>query len=350
MKGLQGDARLMAGFWLGVLGVTCFAITLPATRLATGTGAHPQLDPVFLTLGRAALAGGLSVFFLLLTRSPWPRREHWPALAAAMAGNVIAYPLLLAWALRSVTATHAAVITALSPLATAVVAAWVLHQRARPAFWVCAVVGAALVVLFAWLKADSAGGFGFAPADVLLLIAVIAASAGYVYGAKITPELGAERVICWVCAGALPLTLPAALWLWPSNAGEIHVVSWGAFVYLGAVSMWAGFFAWYRGLDWGGALRVSQTQLLQPFVSMLFAWPLLGERLDLLSIGFALAVVATVFTSRRWPATYADLTARAPDSAKITCNEANSGTWPARSGEKVPEPRRDRLTDRTTND
>ncbi|MGB3070156.1 MAG: DMT family transporter [Ottowia sp.] len=296
---LQGDARLLAGFWLGVLGVACFAITLPATRLATGTEADPQLTPAFVTLGRAALAGLLSVAFLVLTRSPWPKREHWPALGFAIAGNVVAYPLLLALALRSVTATHAAVITALSPLATAVVAAWALGQRARPGFWICAVVGSALVVVFAWMRADTQGGFGFDKADLLLMVAVVSASIGYVYGAKITPELGAERVICWVCAGALPLTLPAAIWLWPSEAGAIRPASWGAFAYVGSVSMWASFFAWYRGLDWGGALRVSQTQLLQPFISMLFAWPLLGERLDTVSVGFALAVVATIFISRR---------------------------------------------------
>lgn len=296
---LQGDARLLAGFWLGVLGVTCFAITLPATRLATGTEADPQLTPAFLTFGRAALAGLLSVAFLVATRSSWPRREQWPALGFAVAGNVIAYPLLLAWALRSVTATHAAVITALSPLATAVVAAWVLGHRARAAFWLCAMVGSALVVVFAWLRADSQGGFGFDKADLLLMVAVVASSVGYVYGAKLTPELGAERVICWVCAGALPLTLPAAIWLWPADAAAIRPMSWGAFTYVGAVSMWSGFFAWYRGLDWGGTLRVSQVQLLQPFISMLFAWPLLGERLDAMSVGFALAVVATIFVSRR---------------------------------------------------
>lgn len=296
---LQGDARLLAGFWLGVLGVTCFAITLPATRLATGTEADPQLTPAFLTLGRAALAGMLSVIFLLATRSPWPRRAHWPALAVVIVGNAIAYPLLLAWALRSVTATHAAVITALSPLATAVVAAWALGQRARIGFWACAAVGSVLVILFAWLRADTQGGFGFAKADLLLIVAVLASSVGYVYGAKITPELGAERVICWVCVGALPFTLPAAIWLWPADAGSIRPVSWAAFTYVGAVSMWSGFFAWYRGLDWGGALRVSQTQLLQPFISMLFAWPLLGERLDAMSIAFALAVVATIFISRK---------------------------------------------------
>ena len=42
------------------------------------------------------------------------------------------------------------------------------------------------------------------------------------------------------------------------------------------------------------------------FLAMLFAVPLLGERLDALSIGFALAVVASVLASRRLsrPATH----------------------------------------------
>lgn len=293
------DARRLAGFWLGVLGVACFAVTLPATRLATGTADAPQLSPAFVTAGRAALAGLLSAVFLLATRSPWPTRAQWRVLAGAMAGNVLGYPLLLAWALRSVTASHAAVITALLPLATAVVAAWVLGQRARPAFWVCAAAGSALVAVFAWLRAGGAGGLGFGQADVLLAGAVLAASVGYVYGARLTPEMGAERVICWMCLGALTLTLPAAVWLWPGNAQAVAPAAWAGFVYVGAVSMWAGFFAWYRGLAWGGALRVSQTQLLQPFLAMLFAWPLLGERLDALSVAFALAVVATVFLSRR---------------------------------------------------
>ena len=294
---LSAEQRLRAGFWLGVLGVTCFAITLPATRLATGSAADPQLSPLFVTVGRAALAGLLSLAFLLVTRSPWPRREHWWPLGMAVAGNAVGYPLLLALALRSVDTAHAAVVTALLPLATAVAAALILGQRARPAFWACAALGSALVVVFAGLRA---GSFALAPADLLLIGAVIAASVGYVYGAQVTPALGAERVICWICVLALPLSLPATLALWPDTAAQpVRAASWAGFVYVGAVSMWSGFFAWYRGLDWGGALRVSQIQLLQPFLAMLFAVPLLGERLDAMAIGFALAVVATVFLSRR---------------------------------------------------
>jgi drug/metabolite transporter (DMT)-like permease len=63
--------------------------------------------------------------------------------------------------------------------------------------------------------------------------------------------------------------------------------------------MWLGFFAWYRGLAMGGTVRVSQIQLLQPFLGMLIAIPVLGEALDTTTVSFGLAVVATVFVSRR---------------------------------------------------
>jgi len=286
------------GMWLGVLGVAIFAVTLPMTRLATGTVDAPQLSPWFVTLGRAALAGLLSVVFLLATRSPVPQRQHWRPLGIAVLGNAVGYPLLLGYALRVVTASHAAVITALLPLATAAVAAWVLHQRARLGFWVCAVLGSVLVLVFSVLRATQhGGGFGFEWADLLLLGAVVAAAFGYIFGAQVTPALGAERVICWVCVMALPITLPATLWLWPAQ--PVAPSAWMGFVYVGVFSMWAGFFAWYRGLALGGALRVSQVQLLQPFLSILAAIPLLGEPLDVVTLGFAAAVVATVVVGKR---------------------------------------------------
>ncbi|OUL98023.1 DMT family transporter [Variovorax sp. JS1663] len=284
------------GMWLGVLGVAFFAVTLPMTRLATGTQDAPQLSPWFLTLGRAALAGVLSVIFLLATRSPLPQRHQWKPLGMAMLGNAIGFPLLLAFALRIVTASHAAVVTALLPLVTAACAAWVLHQRARLGFWLCALAGSALVIVFSVLRAGDQH-FGFAWGDLLLVGAVFAASLGYIYGAQVTPALGAERVICWVCVMALPVTLPATLWLWPQQ--PVATSSWLGFVYVGVFSMWVGFFAWYRGLAMGGALRVSQTQLLQPFLSILAAVPLLGEPLDLVTLGFAAAVVATVVAGKK---------------------------------------------------
>jgi hypothetical protein len=136
------------GLWLGVLGVTFFAMTVPMTRLATGSAEAPQLSPWFVTFGRAVLAGCLSLIFLALTRSPKPQTQHLKALGVAALGNAIGYPLFLGLALRHVTASHAAVITATLPLVTAAVAAWVMHQRAGRGFWACAVLGSMLVLVF----------------------------------------------------------------------------------------------------------------------------------------------------------------------------------------------------------
>jgi len=286
------------GLWLGLLGVVIFGLTLPMTRLATGTVDAPQMSPWFVTWARAALAGGLSLIYLLAVRAPWPRPEQRGPLCLSLAGNVIGYPLLLGWALRHVTASHAAVITALLPLATAAAAAWLMQQRARLGFWLFAALGSALVGVYSLLRAAQLGhGFGLSWADTLLLGAVLAASLGYVAGAKVTASLGAEKVISWVCVMALPITLPGAWLTWPENA--IAPASWIALLYVGVFSMWAGFFAWFRGLSLGGPLRVSQLQLLQPFISILAAVPLLGESLDAMTLGFALLVVLTVFMGRR---------------------------------------------------
>ena len=121
------------GLWLGLLGVIIFALTLPMTRLATGTADAPQLSPWFVTWARAALAGVLSAIYLLAVRAPWPSAAQRGPLYLSLAGNVIGYPLLLGWALRHVTASHAAVITALLPLATAAAAAGEAKRRARAA-------------------------------------------------------------------------------------------------------------------------------------------------------------------------------------------------------------------------
>ncbi len=286
------------GLWLGLLGVFIFALTLPMTRLATGTSDAPQLSPWFVTWGRAALAGVLSATYLYFSHARLPHAQERGPLVLSLVGNVVGYPLLLGWALRHVSASHAAVITAMLPLATAAAAAWLMHQRARLRFWVFACLGSALVALYSLLRAHQTGhGFGLSWADGLLIGAVAAASLGYVAGAKITPSLGSEKVISWVCVMALPITLPGTWLTWPAQ--PVAASSWLALLYVGVFSMWAGFFAWFRGLSLGGPLRVSQTQLFQPFISILAAVPLLGESLDAMTIGFAALVVLTVFMGRR---------------------------------------------------
>lgn len=291
------------GLWLGLAGVTLFAMTTPMTRLAVGPADDPQLPPLFVTAGRAALAGVLSLFYLLLTRAPVPQARHLPALFISAAGTVIGFPLFLSLALRQVDAMHAAVVTGLLPLGTAVVASVVLRQRPSNGFWACAVLGFVLVAAFAVL----AGG-ALSAADGLLMLAVLSAAIGYVSGAHLAREWSAEHVICWVLVLSMPLTWPLAWHSWPSEPASVS--AWAAFAYVTLFSMWIGFFAWYRALALGGTVRVSQVQLVQPFLSLLFAVPILGERLDAMTLFFSLAVIATVFLGKRMPVNLPATTAR----------------------------------------
>ena len=305
-------ARENAGLGWGVLGVVIFAMTLPMTRLAVGPADAPQLSPLFVAAGRAALAGLLSIGYLLVVRAPWLPRRHWPALAVSAAGTVVGFPLFLGLALREVDAMHAAVVTGVLPLATALAAA--LHFRQRPSrgFWACAVAGCALVVGFAAVQ----GSGRLSAADGLLLLAVASAAIGYVGGAQVSASVPAQQVICWVLVASLPFTLPVMLMAWPAQ--PVSLPAWGGFAYVTVFSMWLGFFAWYRGLALGGTVRVSQVQLIQPFAALLFAVPVLGERLDALTVGCALAVVATVFIGKRLPVQAAAPAVPAPGARPLS--------------------------------
>jgi len=284
------------GLWLGLLGVVIFAMTLPMTRLAVGPADDAQLSPMFVTAGRAGLAGILSVLYLLAVRAPRPRRAQLPAFAVCALGTVVGFPFFMGLALREVDAMHAAVITGVLPLGTAVAAALHFRQRPSAGFWACAVLGCALVLAFAALQ----GRGRLSAADGLLLLSVASASIGYVAGARLSAQMRAEQVICWVLVLSLPLTLPIMLASWPAT--PVRASAWGGFAYVTLFSMWLGFFAWYRGLALGGTVRVSQVQLLQPFLALLFAVPVLGERLEVTTVLFSLAVIAIVFVGRKMPA------------------------------------------------
>ena len=84
---------------------------------------------------------------------------------------------------------------------------------------------------------------------------------------------------------------------WPHAA--VSRPAWSGFAYVTLVSQLVGFFAWYHGLALGGIARVSQTQLLQLFMTLVASSILLGERLDLRMLAYGAAVVATIAVGMR---------------------------------------------------
>ncbi|MFO1148159.1 MAG: EamA family transporter [Alsobacter sp.] len=278
------------GLLLGLVGVLIFGATLPFTRIAVG-----WLDPWFVTAGRAALAGLVAVVLLALLRRPVPTREElgrYALVALLLAGG---FPGFTGFAMRLVPASHGGVVLGILPLATAAVGALVTRERPSLQFWICAVLGAAIVVAFALRD----GGGRVDAGDMLLAGAVLSAAFGYVVSAQLARQRPGWEVISWVVVIALPVTLPVTLLTAPSHPLDVPGKAWLSFAYLGLMSQYLGFFAWNAGLAMGGVARVSQVQLLQTFVTLAVAALLQGEQVDIVTWLSAVAVVVVVMIGRR---------------------------------------------------
>lgn len=291
----RSPSREQLGLLLGFVGVAIFGGTLPATRIAVAA-----IDPLALTAMRTAIAGFCALALLIVLRRPLPPRRLWPQLAVAMLCVVILFPYLMALALLTVDASHGGVVLGVLPIATALAAVLIAHERPRLLFWFASVAGAAIVIAFALRQ----GGGTFERGDLLLFAAVIAAAFGYTFSGHLTSAMPGWEVISWVLVMSLPFALPAAILTMPADLAAIPLKPamlkiWLAVLYVALFSQWIGFFAWNAGLAMGGIARVSQMQLLQPFITFVLAALFNDEAITLQIVLFAAAVVASVAISSR---------------------------------------------------
>jgi drug/metabolite transporter (DMT)-like permease len=276
-------------------GMLIFSASLPTTRLAVA-----GLDPWFVTSARALIAALLAIAALVILRAPKPARGDWRDLGLAALGVVVGFPLFSALALKFVPSSHAIPFVGLLPLATAGFAVMIGQDRPRPLFWLFAVLGSALVAGHAWLAGGlEGGGLEFEAADLFMLAAIITCGMGYAYGGRVTKRLGSLAVISWALVISAPVAIAGTVLFWPADLAAVPASAWAGFAYVSVFSMFVGFLFWYRGLALGGAARVGQLQLLQPFAGLALAALLLGEPVGWSTWAVAAGVAASVFLARR---------------------------------------------------
>jgi len=262
--------RGATGIWWGLLGVGAFSFTVPFTRVAVA-----GIAPLFIGSGRAVVAAVLAAAALAITRQRLPQPGTWLRLALVSGGVVVGFPLLTSYALTAVPAGHGAVVIALLPAATATMAVLRTGERPPAAFWAVMALGSLAAVSFAFMQSGGVGHLQWA--DLLLLGTVACAAIGYAEGGLLARELGSWQTIAWALVLAAPAMLVLAVASLLHQPPSATPVQWAAFGYLAVVSMFLGFFAWYRGLAAGPMAQVSQIQLLQPVMSICWAALLLGE-------------------------------------------------------------------------
>jgi len=268
-----------------------FAGTLPATRLAVS-----GFDPLFLTVARATLAGSAGLVVLVVLRRRVPPRSLWFEMFAAAICTVVCFPLFAALAMMTVPAAHGGVVLGILPLATAAAAAIFAHERPSLGFWLASAAGAIIVLIFIFRRS---GSIIFSAGDLFLLGTVAAGALGYTFSGRLAARMPGWEVISWQVVIFLPLAAVTTFAFWPADIASVPIWSWAGLGYVGFVSQYTAFFVFNAALAIGGIARVGQVMLLQPFAIVALALPVNGEPINVETILFAAAVVATVLIGQR---------------------------------------------------
>jgi len=289
---INTEATESSNGWLnGLLGVIIFSGSLPATRIAV-----LDLDPFFVTVARATIAGILALIVLLINKEKFPQKTQFLSLGIVALGVVIGFPLLSALALRYVTSAHSIVFVGILPVSTAVFGIIRGGERPRPVFWIFSILGSLLVVGYALKQGISSSPIG----DILMLLSVILCGLGYAEGGKLSKTLGGWQVISWALVFSLPVALPLTYIFLPTTVAYVSIGAWTSLAYVSLFSMFIGFIFWYKGLAQGGIASIGQLQLLQPFFGLILAASLLHEEVNIGMLFVTIGVILCVGGAKKF--------------------------------------------------
>lgn len=248
--------------------VISWGSAFPSIRVALG-----GMDPLPLAAARFAMAGFLSLLFLLITRPALPRGIDAVRFAACGGIGIALYNLLLNTGQKTVAAGAASFIVNVAPVLTVIFATLFLKERFRRWAWIGMAVSMAGVGLIA---SGQPGGLRFGGGATLLIGAAVATATYFVLQRPLVSRYGA------LPSSALTL-LAGALWLSPwlgRGVQQALAASWqvqAALIFLALFPAAIGYAAWTYALGHFGAARGSNFLYMVPVVASTVAVPLTGE-------------------------------------------------------------------------
>jgi drug/metabolite transporter (DMT)-like permease len=215
-------------------------------------------------------------------------------------GGFVLFPVLFGLGVRHTSASHATLVLAVAPLFTGLIGSAVEQRALILTWWIGAGLAFAGELALVAVRADLVQGDATVGGDLLVLVACIAAAAGYVAGARLAQKITTWATTFWGIGVRGVILLPlAALRLGPqawSNAGALGS---SAVIYLALGATITGYICWHWALQRGGIARVGATQFAQPVIALAFAVTVLQEPLTTPLILAALLIVAGVALAQR---------------------------------------------------
>ena len=263
------------------------------------------MDALSAGVLRSMLAGIIALTIALGFRLPFPRSPK-GVIALLISGltSFAIWPSLFSLGIGHTTAGHAALIMALIPIFTVLIAAFLEKRKPHTGWWfgaAIAVSGAGILIIVRNgsvvlnLVGSSAAG------DLTIFFGCIACSLGYVAGGKLSRQLGTMAVTFWGLAVALVILIPLFATLADRTTwSQVPNEGWGALAWMALLSSITGYVLWFYALGRGGIGRIGSLQLIMPVITLAAASFLLHETLTLALLSSCAAILTGTFMAHRY--------------------------------------------------
>ena len=261
-------------------------------------GIRDTYDPGALALGRL-LVGSVVLSVALLARPVWvaPTRREWGLVAVCGVAWFAIYNVALNAAEQRVDAGTAAMLVNVGPILIALLAGGLLGEGFPRWLLIGAGVAFCGAVLIGLATAGTTGSDG--TGVLLCLLAALAWAVGVMAQKPVLRRLPALQVTQLACSVGAMVCLPFTGQLITDARGG-SAATLAGLVYLGAVPTALAFGTWAYALSRMTAGRLGVTTYLVPPLTILAAWPLLGESPPRLALaGGVLALLGVSLTRRR---------------------------------------------------
>ena len=281
-----------------LLAVVFWGVSFVATKQAVG-----EISPATLIFTRAGL-GSLLLLGLLAVRGQAepPPRDAWRHLLLMGFVGVAVHQLLQAYALTLTSAVNTGWLVGLTPIWSALLAAWTLRERfslPKVAGLLAGFAGATLVVT----QGRLGGGLLALPqtrGDLLILASSVNWAVYTVLGHGTIRRLGPARATAGALVSGWLLLAPFFVAAGGfRDYARLSPLGWGSVLFLGLFCSGLGYLFWYAALERVEASRVAALLYLEPLVTLAAAVLLLGEPVRAATVAGGVLLVGGVALVQR---------------------------------------------------
>lgn len=254
-----------------------------------------DFSPILLSFTRLVVMSLFLLTVAAINRSMrWPTRREWWLLALTGLTGTLMNQLFYFTGLEHSTAGNAALIIALSPIATTLLSRIFLKEVVtgqKLAGALMALCGVVCIVLYGGGKS-----FGISLGDINLLLAMLGLSISLLFIRKLTLSLSSYEVTIYATIIGTIMMSPAVGY--ESMQGNAHwshdPLIWLLLVGVAVIGQGLAGFWWNKGIAVAGASVSAMFMNIPPFIAIVVSHFVLGDAIQVAQVGGGVLILAGV--------------------------------------------------------